>query len=667
KESLEIKRKALENFIEKGLYPYSKHYLDGVKKMRDNYFGNHFSTIGLLGMNEACLNFLGENIATKRGRKFALEILDFMREKMVRYQEETGNLYNLEATPAEGTSFRQAKTDEEKYPEIITAGTKKVPYYTNSSQLPVNYTDDIFEALKLQDDLQCRYTGGCIEKGNNVLTDKGLLPIEQIVDSFSQLKPIRALSYNPEKRIGEWDEILEAVKIDVQKHNKIRIKGERGLDIVTSDWHPFFVLERFKPNPACPICKEEMPNLKVFASHIRWNPVCREDYKVFPKYKVLEKRADELRIGDYVLQNSDNLYIGGLSELNNDLIWLIGFFIGDGCISKFIDNRGENHLERYKVRFFSEHQEALDKIARILNQYFKCNVRVIHNSKRSELLKEVTTSKKEVLDFFFRYKFSAGQKVYNISIPQTVKDNLTKTNVFSLLSGLMDSDGHIDKRQGDFEYYTVSSRLADDILEICSVAGIMISKIKKTTKRKNEKDIWRLRIPEYEIIKIKERLTNTVHLSRIGKSLSNRKKRHLPVVRVKEISKVDVDDDYFYDLMTEKNHNYLAGKNCLVFIHNTVLHLFLGEQVSDIKSAKALVKRVFEKYRLPYITLTPTFSICPSHGYLAGEHFECPQCTIKQPCEVYSRVVGYLRPVNQYHIGKQQEFRDRKTFKMPKL
>ncbi|PIR58438.1 MAG: ribonucleoside triphosphate reductase, partial [Parcubacteria group bacterium CG10_big_fil_rev_8_21_14_0_10_35_15] len=163
KQSLEIKRKALENFIEKGLYPYSKHYLDGVKKMRDNYFGNHFSTIGLLGMNEACLNFLGESIGTKRGRKFSLEVLDFMREKMVKYQEETGNLYNLEATPAEGTSFRQAKTDKEKYPEIITAGTKKVPYYTNSSQLPVNYTDDIFEALKLQDDSQCRYTGGTVE------------------------------------------------------------------------------------------------------------------------------------------------------------------------------------------------------------------------------------------------------------------------------------------------------------------------------------------------------------------------------------------------------------------------------------------------------------------------------------------------------------------------
>ena len=257
KESLEIKRKALDDFMEKGLYPYSRHYLQDVKKLRDSYFGNHFSTIGIMGMNEALLNFLGENITTERGRRFAIEILDFMREKMIKFQEETGNLYNLEATPGEGTSYRQAKTDKERYPDIITAGTKEVPYYTNSSQLPVGFTDDVFEALELQNDLQTKYTGG------------------------------------------------------------------------------------------------------------------------------------------------------------------------------------------------------------------------------------------------------------------------------------------------------------------------------------------------------------------------------------------------------------------------TVLHVFLGEKISDPNSAKNLVKKIFEKYSLPYITLTPTFSICPTHGYLSGEHFKCPQCTIDQPCEVYSRVVGYIRPVQQWHKGKQEEYKERKEFTVP--
>ena len=161
--SFEIKRKALEDYIEKGLYPYSKHYLQGIKKMRGKYYANHFSTIGLIGMNEALLNFIGEDITTRRGRKFALEVMDFMREKLVKYQEETGNIYNLEATPAEGTSYRLALKDRKKWPDIVTAGTKKVPYYTNSSQLPVNHTTDAFEALDLQDDLQCRYTGGTVE------------------------------------------------------------------------------------------------------------------------------------------------------------------------------------------------------------------------------------------------------------------------------------------------------------------------------------------------------------------------------------------------------------------------------------------------------------------------------------------------------------------------
>lgn len=257
KESLEIKRKALDNFMEKGLYPYSRHYLEDMKKMRNTYFGNHFSTIGICGMNEALINFLEEDITTQKGKKFAIEVLDHMRDTMINFQEQTGNLYNLEATPAEGTSYRQAKADKEKYPDIITAGTREVPYYTNSSQLPVGFTDDIFEALDLQNDIQTKYTGG------------------------------------------------------------------------------------------------------------------------------------------------------------------------------------------------------------------------------------------------------------------------------------------------------------------------------------------------------------------------------------------------------------------------TVLHIFLGENISDPNMAKSLVKKIFSKYSLPYITLTPTFSICPTHGYISGEHFECPQCTIKQPCEVYSRVVGYIRPVQQWHKGKQEEYEGRKEFAFP--
>jgi len=180
KEALEVKRKALENFMEKGLYPYSKFYLSGVKKLRGSYFGNHFSTIGIVGMNEALLNFMGEDIGSKEGRKYAVSVLDFMRKKLIGFQQETGNLYNLEATPAESTAYRLAKIDKNKFPDIITAGRGE-PYYTNSSQLPVNYTDDLFEALELQEELQMKYTGGTVfhvylgERVDNVHMIKKLL------------------------------------------------------------------------------------------------------------------------------------------------------------------------------------------------------------------------------------------------------------------------------------------------------------------------------------------------------------------------------------------------------------------------------------------------------------------------------------------------------------
>ncbi len=162
KNSLEIKRKVLEKLTENDLYPYTKFYLRDIEKRFEKYWKNHFSTIGLIGMNEACLNMFGENIGTELGRKFALKVMNFMRDTLVRFQEETGNNYNLEATPAEGTTYRLASIDKEKYPDIIVANEGDSPFYTNSTHLPVNYSDDIFETLDLQDKIQTKYTGGTV-------------------------------------------------------------------------------------------------------------------------------------------------------------------------------------------------------------------------------------------------------------------------------------------------------------------------------------------------------------------------------------------------------------------------------------------------------------------------------------------------------------------------
>ncbi len=162
KNSLEMKRKVLEDLTEKGLYPYSRVYLSEVKKATGSYWTNHFSTIGLVGMNEACMNFLGVPITTKEGKEWAIKILNFMREKLADFQEETGNLYNLEATPAEGTSYRLAKKDKERFASIFTQGDSDTPYYTNSVHPPVYEFDDIYSLLEHQDDLQVLFTGGTV-------------------------------------------------------------------------------------------------------------------------------------------------------------------------------------------------------------------------------------------------------------------------------------------------------------------------------------------------------------------------------------------------------------------------------------------------------------------------------------------------------------------------
>jgi anaerobic ribonucleoside-triphosphate reductase len=167
RDSLEIKRKVLETFTDNSLYPYSRRYLCHVKEGFGRYWKNHFSTIGIVGMNEAVLNLFGVSIVSGDGTEFAMRVLNFMREKLSDFQEQTGNIYNLEATPAEGTSYRLARIDKKKHRDIVVANQKNVaagaePFYTNSSQLPVDYEGDLFEALQHQDRLQTLYTGGTV-------------------------------------------------------------------------------------------------------------------------------------------------------------------------------------------------------------------------------------------------------------------------------------------------------------------------------------------------------------------------------------------------------------------------------------------------------------------------------------------------------------------------
>lgn len=156
KDSLEIKRQVIQGYLDQGLYPYTRRYLGTLR--------NHFSTIGVNGLHEMLRNFSQDQLGihTATGRQMALDVLEHIRQRLRQFQEQTGHLYNLEATPAEGTTYRFAKEDQQRFADILQAGTTDSPYYTNSSQLPVGYTDDAFEALLLQDELQCKYTGGTV-------------------------------------------------------------------------------------------------------------------------------------------------------------------------------------------------------------------------------------------------------------------------------------------------------------------------------------------------------------------------------------------------------------------------------------------------------------------------------------------------------------------------
>ncbi len=194
RQSLKLKRAILENFTESGLYPYSKFYLGDIKDRFGEYWKNHFNTIGINGMNESVLNFMNRPLSTEEGHEFAEKVMDFMLQRLGKYQEEDDELYNLEATPAEGATYRFAKKDKELYPDIIVANEDAykekgaAPYYTNSTHLPVGYSDDIFDVLEKQDLLQTKYTGGTVvhgfigEKMPNIESTKNL--VKKIAENF---------------------------------------------------------------------------------------------------------------------------------------------------------------------------------------------------------------------------------------------------------------------------------------------------------------------------------------------------------------------------------------------------------------------------------------------------------------------------------------------------
>jgi ribonucleoside-triphosphate reductase len=338
---------------------------------------------------------------------------------------------------------------------------------------------------------------------------------------------------------------------------------------------------------------------------------------------VVEKRADDLKFGDYILQNSDNLYSEKDNELTDDLMWLLGYFMADNNILEVETAKAVNYAGGQSVYNFQKKEEHLFKARSIINFHFKNDLNQLKSRARYSFS---GNKKNSVNNLFLKNLFPFEEHSFKSEIPEEIKSKLNSKNVYSLIKGMFDSSGFINDSEGYAEYYTNHEKFADDLLEICSIAGISAYKKEQSENIFNGENNFIIRMPLMEIMKLKAESRSFIEEIKSGLDYSKNSAKKISAVKVKNTDKVNVEDNMFYDLSTEKNHNYLAGKNTLVFIHNTVLHGFLGENMPSVKSTKKLVRRIAENFKLPYYTITPTFSICPIHGYIAGEHQYCPKC-----------------------------------------
>ncbi len=811
KESLEIKRKVLENFITKGLYPYSRHYLEGIKKMRDRYYDNHFSTIGLIGMNEALLNFIGDNIGSKRGQRFTLEVMDFMREKLVKYQKETGNIYNLEATPAESSLAPDEKVlISQSNPKLTEIGPLIDRYLVkNKEKIQIIGRSEVLPLPK----------GGLFTYGFGRNTQKiKKYPVTALIrhpgDSMYEIitasgRKVKVTKYHSIFTLDEQG-IPQGIKVeDLKKGEVIAIPKRIEME---NQYSEFNLIEEFKKHPHLgnklylkttrDLVEELIANDRVinWAGNyyaFKWGNVkyfWRKSrvipLKLFYDLNISLNRETLERSSIFYRKTKNTHSIKNLIKCDKDLGFIIGSLLAEGWLNtdriEFSNTDGKIIKEMIDAlqKTFGQGSFSLSS-GKDRRDYKRCFVLT--------LSKMTTLAIKEILGV----KGKSGHK----EIPSFAYF-APNDFVAGLLKGFSLGDGseYSNKEKSDYSYrlYTNSKDLMEGLNILLLRLGIL-AKIRIDRKDKYNpqwKKNYVLSISGinnlqkfYSLIlkrQFKRRLTNSgrERIPKIVKSLKSLMKRH--GLKTKDLRELDINKDsfnrnirkniiswhylkeileklgkkikdplidnlkllikgdlywdpvksvkkiktskYVYDFEVDVKgdlvENFLGGQG-LVCLHNTayrlalkdrknypdiitagtkkvpyytnstqlpvnhttdafealklqdkaqckytggtVLHLFLGERISEIQNVKNLIKKVFENFHLPYITLTPTFSICPVHGYLEGEHFYCPKCTIKQPCEVYSRIVGYLRPVQEWNFGKKQEFKERKEFKIRKL
>jgi len=539
--SLEIKREMLERLTERGLYPYSHHYLQGIQARFGKYWSNHFSTIGLIGMNEACLNLLGVSIAHPEGKAFAVRALEFMRTVLARLQTETGNLYNLEATPAEGASFRLARADKAHFPDIITAGIETAPYYTN-----------------------------CLSSDTESLTKEGWKTYDKLTIGEE------VLTYDMVTRTLEYQKV-------------------QSIYVYDGDWEMVNIRSR---------AQDQL----VTTNHmVMFEPGSRKGFEYLAPAAGLPKRNFMIRMGaSWHIQKDDDQY-------SDDLLKLVAWIVTEGHFEK--DCAGIRIIQVKKSDYWQEIKGILDRLN------IEYSILGYGEGKHQ--------------DSIFRIAASDGRWIREIVqdklVPRGMLYSLSERQLNLLLLELAKGDGVI--RNGrPIKLYTGSAELAGIYQEIAiktqkrSVigygkgayyVGIVNPRCKSWIMDpprmvQHKGTVWCINVPNHTFV-----------ARRNGKPFITGNSTHLPV-------------SYSDDLFEVLEHQ---DKLQTLYTGGTVVHVFLGEQLDDWQQARKLVRTIAENFHLPYYTLTPTFSICPVHGYIPGEHHYCPYDHTEEELKKFGRRV----------------------------
>jgi len=814
KQSLIIKREVIEGLTYSGLHPYSRFYLSDIKKTFGEYWKNHFSTIGLIGMNDALLNFMNKSIGDREGKKFAEKILDHMRNKLADFQEETGDIFNLEATPAEGSLAPDEKVlISQSDPRFSEIGPL-IDYHLDNNKSDIHIVGTS-EVLKIP-------YGTIFTYGFSRNTQK--------IKKY----PVTALVRHPGKSMYE---------ITTSSGRKVKVTGQHSVFTMNSDGVPEEILVR-DIQPDIPIAVPKQ--IEMETAHKEFNlieffknsPFNDKLYCVFPSTFVeklivnteVEKWAARyyksawnnvkhswrkrgviplkliydlyIQIERDVLESSKIFYrstkntmpINVLIPIDEDFGFVIGSLLSEGWLNERSEITNTNR--NFTKNFLQSVEKTFGKGSAHL---------ISRKRKKPRKTRHTVTLSKSIGLFFKEIDFQG--KSSEKKIPNFVFYS-SKNCVAGLLKGYYLGDGYYyenrDKNDYSVRLYTNSKELSEGLNLLLLRFGIL-TKIREDD-RSNYNPRWKknyvisitgaenLETYFQKILKKKLQFGN-VHSSReiisdvpmllkqmmqkysigpqdinIDKDSFNRNLRQnrisiqylreiiqklsncikeedetlekLKILansdiywdKVKEVKKLNPTKyvyDFEVDVKDDMVNNFLGGSG-LVCLHNTsyrlaridkakypdirmynqefygnggkvepyytnstqlpvgfttdvfealelqdnlqtkytggtVLHIFLGEEEPSATSTKKLIRKVAENYSLPYYTITPTFSVCPDHGYMAGEHPKCPICAKENKstdCEVYSRVVGYLRPVNQWNRGKQREFHDRKTFDM---